>query len=113
MDLERARPRSVAVAQSCRDPPGFCGLGFKGATLGFLSGRELINIVGGGFDLRFSEMIGGWPQHHSWDRNRFEVFEVASSKVLRAFHEEPGGGGARSGGFYGRGKLLAYCSATS
>jgi hypothetical protein len=32
---------------------------------------------------------------------------------LRAFHEEPGGGGARSGGFYGRGKLLAYCSATS
>lgn len=77
----------------------------------FKSGRELINIVGGGFDLRFS----GDDQRlacHSWDGNRFEILEVASSKVLQAIHEEPAGPERGFGpvDFTRDGRILAYSS---
>src|SRR6185295_13952955 len=75
----------------------------------FESGRELINIVGGGFDLRFGGDDGRLACHSS-DGNRFEVFEVAASKVLRAFHEEPSGPERGLGpvDFARDGKLVAY-----
>src|SRR5439155_19505728 len=77
----------------------------------FKSGRELINLVGGGFDLQFS----GDDQRlacHSWDGNRFEVLEVASGAVLRAFHDGKGGPerGFGPSAFTADGKLLAYCA---
>jgi WD40 repeat protein len=78
----------------------------------FKSGRELINIVGGGFALQFSADDRRLACLSSWDGNQFEVFEVASGEVLRAFHEEPGGPERGLGpvDFAGDGKILAYSS---
>ncbi len=75
----------------------------------FKSGRELVSIAGGGFGLQFSpddQRLGC----HSWDGNRFEIFEVASTRVVRGFHEAPGASQRGDGpvGFTPDGRLLAY-----
>src|SRR5260221_12587127 len=75
----------------------------------FKSGRELVRVTGGGLELQFS------PDDrrlacHSWDANWFEIFEVAPTRVVRAFHETTGGSERGYGpvGFTREGALLAY-----
>ena len=75
----------------------------------FKSGRELVRITGGGHDLQFSsddQRLGC----HSWDANWFEIFEVAPTPVVRAFHEATNGPQRGFGpvGFTSDGALLAY-----
>jgi eukaryotic-like serine/threonine-protein kinase len=77
----------------------------------FRTGRELINIIGGGFALKFSpddQLLSC----HSWDADFFQIYEIASSKVLRAFHYERGGADLGLGqcAFTENGRLLAYSS---
>ncbi|MBI3866997.1 MAG: protein kinase [Verrucomicrobia bacterium] len=52
----------------------------------FKSARELVHATGGGFDLRFSpddQRLGC----HSWEGNQYQVFDVASARVVRSFHQ--------------------------
>jgi len=75
----------------------------------FASGRELVRITGGGLNLQFSP-DGQSLGCDSWDANWFEIFEIASTRVLRAFHEAKGGRDRGYGplGFTEDGGLLAY-----
>jgi WD40 repeat protein len=77
----------------------------------FRTGRELINTIGGGFALQFSaddQMLSC----QSWDEDFFQIFEIASSKVLRAFHYDRESADLGSGvcTFTQDGTLLAYSS---
>jgi WD40 repeat protein/predicted Ser/Thr protein kinase len=87
-----------------------CGWDSKLRLWDFKSGRELISIVGGGFDLQFTHDDHRLSSH-SWDGNRFELFEVVSG-TLRSFHEELAGSerGLGPSAFSADGKLLAYCA---